>query len=265
MQIRQILSAAVILGIACAPGVANEGDEETTQPAAAVVAAAQPKATPAASTAKASIRGSIKFEGDVPKLERVDLTPDPFCANHHSGAGMESANGIRVGSGGGLKDVFVQLTSGVPDEKYEVPDTPVELDQRGCTYVPHVFGIMKRQPLKILNSDATLHNIHAMPKSNKEFNLAMPNKDDVREQKFKKAEDAVLIKCDVHPWMATYAFVMEHPFYATTGDDGAFRIEGPALTDGEYGVKLWHDTLGTHEGTVTVKDGEGSFEFTWKQ
>ena len=137
------------------------------------------------------------------------------------------------------------------------------LDQRGCKYYPHVFGVMKKQDIEILNSDATLHNIHAVPKKNKEFNRGMPTKGMKIEAKFKKAEEAIVIKCDVHPWMKCYAFCMEHPYYATTDENGAFTLNAKDLPDGEYGVKLWHETLGEAKGTVTVSGGAATFDHTW--
>lgn len=270
MSLRVLFSTTLTLGVACSSCFAGCGDEtDSAAPAVAAVAnAAQPAGQPAANTPAApamagAIKGTVKFEGDVPAREKVDLSPDPVCKADHGAEGMESPSGITRGANGGLKDVFVQIT-GVPEGKREAPTTPVTLDQHGCTYKPHVFGVMKKQPIKIVNSDATLHNIHAQPKANKEFNLAMPDKDSTREQEFKKAEDAIHIKCDVHPWMSAWCFVMEHPFFAVTGDDGTFSIPSD-LPDGEYGYKAWHETLGEQTGKVTVKDGNGTFDLTFKK
>ncbi|MGQ0552819.1 MAG: hypothetical protein ACT4PU_06320 [Planctomycetota bacterium] len=242
-----------------------------TDPAASTVAlntVAQPAGTEPASAepADAVLSGKITFEGTAPERKMVDLKPDPKCHEMHGDAGMEVQGGLHLGAANGIKDVFVQITSGLPaDVKYEAPAEPVVLDQRGCTYEPHVFGVMKKQTIKILNSDPTLHNIHAKPKSNKEFNLGMPDQGSVREQEFKKAEEAISIVCDVHPWMQCYSFVMEHPFFAVSGADGTFTLNMRGLPDGEYGVKIWHETLGTHEGKVTLKDSAAKFDHTWKQ
>jgi len=223
-------------------------------------------ASAAAPAAKGAIHGMVKFEGTAPERSKVDLSPDPICVKAHEGTGMMTPGGVQAGAGGGLADVFVQLTTGLPaDKKYEAPAEPAVIDQIGCTYVPHVLGVVKKQKIEIRNSDPTLHNIHAQPKTNKEFNLAMPNKDDKREVEFKKGEDAIHIKCDVHPWMSAFCFCLEHPFFAVTGADGSFDINMADLPDGEYGIKLWHETLGTQEGKVTVKDGAGSCDFTFKK
>jgi len=270
MSIRHVFSATLILGLTSSACFAGCGDDtDPAQPAkAATPAAAQPAAqdaakAPAAAAMTGAIKGTIKFEGEVPAKAKVDLSPDPVCKELHGAEGLDAPVGIVRGANGGLKDVFIQLT-GVPEAKREAPTEPVVLDQHGCTYVPHVFGVMKKQPIKIKNSDATLHNIHAQPKSNKEFNLAMPNKDETRDQEFKKAEEAIHIKCDVHPWMSAWCFVMEHPYFAVTGDDGSFSIPSD-LPDGEYGIKVWHETLGEQTGKVTVKDGNGTFDLSFKK
>jgi len=215
----------------------------------------------AAPAAEDGVAGMIKLKGDAPAPEKVDISSDPVCDGLHPD-GFKPA--VIRGSGGGLADVFVQLTDGVPDERRKAPKEPVVLDQVGCTYIPHVFGMMKKQDLKILNSDDTLHNIHPSPKVNREFNVGMPNKGMEITQTFKKAEDAVVIKCDVHPWMTAYAFVLEHPYYGVTDEKGKFHIDTTDLEDGEYGVKLWHESLGTKEGKLTLAEGKASYEFTFE-
>ncbi len=272
MMLAETLTAVLLLTVACAdesPAISDNAP--AAQQAVAAAATNVVATTPAvvheakiSGAAKGVIRGTVKFEGDAPERGKVDLSPDKVCADDHKD-GMATPGGVQVGTGGGLMDVFIQLTSGVPESKAEAPAEAAVIDQIGCTYVPHVLGVIKKQKIEILNSDATLHNIHAQPKTNKEFNLAMPNKGDKREVEFKKDEQAIHIKCDVHPWMSAYVFSMEHPYFAVSGADGSFSINLGELPDGEYGVKLWHEVLGTQEGKVTVKDGAGSFDFTYKK
>ena len=75
---------------------------------------------------------------------------------------------------GGLDNVFVYVKDGLGNYYFDTPTEPVTLDQKGCRYTPHVFGIRVGQPLEIVNSDSTLHNVHAVPKANQEFNFPQP-------------------------------------------------------------------------------------------
>jgi hypothetical protein len=251
-----------VTALACGDSLAAEGlfsSSESNAPVVAVAAAVVANASETAPTAGA-VTGEIKLKGEIPAAPPVDISSDPICAGLHAD-GMEMPT-VR-GADGGLADVFIQLT-GVPDERYKAPDEAVVLDQVGCSYEPHVFGIVKKQDILIRNSDDTLHNIHPTPKVNREFNVGMPTKGMEITKTFKKPEEAIVFKCDVHIWMKAFCFVMEHPYFAVTDGSGDFSISTADLPDGEYGVTTWHETLGSKEGKVTVKDGKGTFDLTYE-
>jgi hypothetical protein len=136
----------------------------------------------------------------------------------------------------------------------------VVFDQRNCVYHPHIFGIMTKQNLEIINSDATLHNVHATPVNSQEFNVGMPTQGMKITKSFKKPEVMVHIKCEVHPWMSAYAGVLDHPFFAVAGKGGSFEL--PKLPAGTYTLEAWHEKLGTQTQQVTVADG-GSADVTF--
>jgi hypothetical protein len=118
------------------------------------------------------------------------------------------------------------------------------------------------QELKILNSDPTMHNIHGLPKLNKEFNFGMPKTVKEKSVTFHKAEDVFVIKCDVHPWMKSYVQVFDHPYFAVTGTDGKYSI--PGISAGEYEVVAWQEKFGskrTMVQTVTIGDDSTTLDF----
>ena len=79
---------------------------------------------------------------------------------------------------------------------------------------------------------------------------------------FEEAEGPITIKCDFHPWMTAHFFVMEHPFFAVTDQNGRFRIAG--LPDGKYSVAAWHEVYGEQEARITVRSGSSQIGFTFK-
>ncbi len=170
---------------------------------------------------------------------------------------------VLVGPGNGLQNVFVYVKEGLGDRTFTAPTTPVVLDQRGCKYMPHVFGAQVGQPVKIINNDGTLHNVHAVPKENTEFNFGQPLKGMESTQTFTKGEIMVPFRCDVHGWMSAYGGIVPHPFFAVTKNDGTFEIKG--LPAGTYTIETWHERFGLQTQTVTV-DGTaaGKADFSYK-
>jgi plastocyanin len=170
-----------------------------------------------------------------------------------------------LGDSNHLGNVFVYVKDGpVANASYTPPSTPAVIDQNGCMYSPHVIGVQVGQQLEFKNDDGLLHNVHALPQVNQEFNVAMPAERKTAEHVFDQPEGMFRVKCDVHPWMNAYVGVLKHPFYAVTGPDGAFTIKN--LPAGTYKVEAWHEKLGTQEQDVTVTDnGTATVNFTFKR
>jgi plastocyanin len=202
----------------------------------------------------ATITGTVTYDGKVPNLKPIDMTADAACAKMH-GSTPQPSDMLVLGSGNTMGNIMVSVSSPLPAGKtYPAPTTPVVMDQKGCHYDPHVFGLMVNQPFKVLNSDGILHNVHALPKVNAPFNMAMPPTVKESSKTFGKAEGMFMIKCDVHPWMSSYAGVFTHPFFNVTKNDGKFTISN--LDAGTYELTAWHEKLGTQKATVTVTGSE---------
>ncbi len=201
------------------------------------------------------------FEGQAPTVQTIKADADPKCKLMHP-QGI-SADEVIVNSNNSLKNVFVYVKEGLEGKKFEAPKTPVTFNQEGCQYHPKIFGIMVGQPLEIVNSDDTLHNVHSLPtEKSQSFNLGMPIKGMKLKKTFTKPEVMVKIKCEVHPWMSAHVGVVENPFYAVTGDDGSAQIKD--LPAGEYTIEAWHEKYGVQTQKVTVADQDQEVSFSFK-
>lgn len=209
------------------------------------------------------ITGTITFEGRAPSMRPIRMAADPVCDALHSEPVL--AETLVMGEGQTMANVLVQVTEGLPKgKKYPVPEAPFEFTQAGCMYSPHVFGVRAGQPVKVLNPDGTLHNIHVLSEVNPEFNKAMTKARTEMIHVFEKPEEVFHIKCEVHPWMGAYAAIFDHPFFDVTEKDGKYSITG--LEPGTYTIQAWHERLGPMTKEVTVeKDGKATADFTFSR
>lgn len=206
-----------------------------------------------------SLSGTIQYTGGDDPDTVIDVDADPNCAALHSDPLYTQR--VVADDDGNLANVFVYVKSGIKGS-YPAPSDPVVLNQEGCQYTPHVFGIQTGQKFVIRNSDETLHNVHATPSGNEEFNQSQPFQNMELEKTFDKVEVMVPFKCDVHPWMSAYGAVLDHPFFAVTGENGSFTIEN--LPAGTYTVEAWHEDFGAKTMDVTIAaDEESDFSFDY--
>jgi plastocyanin len=212
-----------------------------------------------ADVGSSTLAGKVSFSGTIAPPQKVKLAADPKCAALHPD-GLE-LQPVRV-KDGGLADALVYVKSALASS-YPPPTEPVVLDQSGCEYHPRMVVVMVGQPLRIRNSDPTLHNIHPRPTVNPGFNIGQPRQGMEATRTFDTPELLIPTACEVHPWMRAYISVLPHPFFAVTKEDGSYEIRG--LPDGDYEVEAVHGQLKSMTGKVTVKDGKTSkLDFTFK-
>src|SRR5437016_1564069 len=267
-----LLASTFALALACGKGkevskAEDEGEDDqqaqTTTTAAGetggTTAPAATAAAPAVANA-ATITGLVKFEGAPPKMPTIQMNADPYCQSQHASAPATDEE-VVVGAGGELANVlvFIKNAPAAP-----APSTHALIDQHGCQYHPHVQAVQVGQPLDIKNSDATLHNIHALPVVNSQFNIGQPVQGMVSTQKFDKPEITPFkVKCDVHGWMKSYMVVLPHPYHGVSGMNGTFNIGN--LPPGNYTIVAWHEKYGQQEQNITVAPKEAkTVNFTFK-
>jgi hypothetical protein len=254
-----LLGVALATTLACGGGSSETKPADAAAPAGAAAGGGGQKVDPATA---GDVKGVVAFEGVAPKNEPIKMNADPVCVKENTTP--QSQETYMVGADGKtLGNVFVYVKDGLDKYSFDTPSTPAKIDQQNCRYHPHVFGLMVNQPLEIVNSDPTLHNIHAMPKGNSEFNNGQPIQGMKMSHTFDKPEVMVPFKCDVHGWMNAYVGVMTNPYFAVTKEDGKFDL--PNLPPGTYTLEAWHEKLGTQTATVTIGAKESKdVTFTFK-
>lgn len=248
--IRLLVIPAVAFAVACGGDGGDAGGGE--------MAADMVHVDPATA---GQVVGTVSFEGQAPAGERIDMSEEPTCAEKHDGQPMKMST--VVGANGGLANVFVRVSEGLPSGSWQTPSEAVELDQEGCVYEPHVLGVQTGQTVTLRNSDGLLHNINARPTEQRGFNVSQPT-NMTTNRTFSRAEVMIPVQCDVHGWMEAYIGVQEHPYFAVTAEDGSFAIEN--LPPGDYTIETWHERYGTQTQSVTVAaSGEASADFTYSE
>lgn len=236
------------------------GSKKEESPAAAPAAATSATKTVDQATA-GSVTGSVTLDGKAPAAKPINMSAEPYCQKAHSTPVVPPE--VVVGDKGALANVVVFVKDSLGDYVFKTPTDTVVLNQQGCMYDPHVIALMAGETLSVKNSDQTTHNIHPMPKDNRDWNKSQAPGAPPIDDSFARAELAIPVKCNVHPWMKSYIFVFKHPYYAVTGKDGKFELKG--LPPGTYTIEAWQERFGTQDQTVTVGAKESKpITFTFK-
>ena len=244
-ELRRVMTPALVtlLAVGCGGG---DGGGSGSGDSGGGAAAMESPVDPATA---GNVAGTVVFEGDAPAMDAIDMSDEQVCANKH--ASTPTAEEVVVNDGT-LANVFVYVKEGLEGLQFPTPG-PALLDQDGCTYIPHVMGVMTGQDITIRNSDGLLHNINASPTEQRGFNTSQPmNMESTRS--FRTAEVMVPVRCDVHGWMNAYIGVLDHPYHSVSGSDGSFDLS--TLPPGDYVIEAWHERYGTQTQNVTVATGE---------
>ncbi len=117
----------------------------------------------------------------------------------------------------------------------------VVLDQKNCEFLPYVLPLHKDQTLVIKSSDPTNHNVRFAGFNNPGINQVINGAGQI-EVKLIADRLPLELHCDIHPWMKGWLMVFDHPFFTTTGPDGAFEIKD--IPAGIQNVVVWHEKMG---------------------
>jgi plastocyanin len=234
MKIRLRLVALLVMIPIVARMMADREKDQKSPPAAPVRAE-----VPAGNGV---VSGVVKFAGPKPPITVIGTE----CV---SGAAPAVDESTVVNDNGTLANVVVYVKDGPNVASGPDQIGPAILDQKDCRYSPHVLAVRTGEPVDVTSHDPTLHNVHVLASVNAAENFSETAIGATHRLTF-TAPEAVHVKCDVHPWMSAYIFVLDHPFFAVTGKEGTFQI--PRLPSGNYTLVAWHEKYGTVERPFAV-------------
>ncbi len=195
-----------------------------------------------------TIEGVVKLTGPAPQIASIEVTKNQdYCGQSIPSPVYE------VGKGGGLKNVEVFLKD-ITKGKAPLTAT-ISLVNEHCMFNPRVQGANVGQQIKISSNDPVLHNTHPQNASTNAtiYNIALPFKGFSVTKPLPAVPQLIKVKCDVHEWMHAWVWELDHPYFATTGDDGHFTIKD--VPPGTYTLVAWHEAAGEKSASVTVTAG----------
>jgi plastocyanin len=206
--------------------------------AASVRAAApSPAASPPGPAAQAAPGGgSGTIEGRV----RIELP-----ASRQDGGDPDS-------SATDLRKVVVYVDAFPAGVTFAPPAREAELRQRKKSFVPYILPIQVGTSVRFPNDDELFHNVFSLSKTHA-FNIGRYPHGPGKLVTFNKV-GRIRVFCDIHSAMKANILVLPSPHFATSDEDGRFRLAGVPAVD--CFAVAWHDTLEGPKVPVSVKSGE---------
>jgi hypothetical protein len=251
-----------LLGIICCAGCGGNqksADNSSSEAPSAPEKPAGPLLT-LDPTTTGTISGAVTFSGTPPAPPNIDMAAAPPCLKLNP---THTAPTVVTGAGGGIQNVVVYLKSGLGNYHYDTPQAAAIIDQKGCMYVPRVVALMTNQPFEVQNDDPVLHNIHVVLKNSRSWTQSQTIGGPPIMATFMQPEFASRIVCNIHPWMRSYLFVFNNPYFAVTTSNGKFELKN--IPPGTYTLETWQEKLGVQDQTITVgpKDSKTvSFQYS---
>jgi plastocyanin len=140
---------------------------------------------------------------------------------------------------------------GVPGPSPDLEKLRRSIKQRDQTFFPDLTVLVKGASIDFPNEDRVFHNVFSLSEAAK-FDLGLYKQGESKSITFRRT-GVVDLYCNIHPEMVAKILVVDTPFFAVTGADGRFRLDG--VPAGVYPVVAWQAQGAPYRGEVTVTAG----------
>jgi plastocyanin len=132
------------------------------------------------------------------------------------------------------------------------PAARTTISHKGRRYTPSILPVVRGQQVDFLNDDGIFHNVFSLSKP-KPFDLGIYPQGATRSVRFDQP-GLVKIYCNIHPDMVGNILVLTNAHYARTDAQGRFEIRD--IPDGEFTLRVWHESTAEVARPIALSGGE---------
>lgn len=188
------------------------------------------------------IQGTVRFTGMVPPAQQIRTT-DGSLIEHHDLVVDPKSKGLRF---------VAAILENAPAQAKVEKAKRVIVDQRDMIFHPRIVAVQYGQEIRFENNDLCNHSVmtETLAKAN-QFNY-FANSGSPIDRVFEPQKGPVKIGCALHAWMRAWVYVVPHPWFALSDEQGKFQID--RVPPGKHTLLLTHADTGFQERrTITVE------------